>query len=76
MMQRESSAWQIDKYFPMKARSIGDPDIYLGSKLQKMTMDKGVTAWALSPSKYVQEAVRNVEAHLLEQYVGRRLPKI
>ena len=26
---------QLDKYFPMKEGSIGDPDIYLGAKLKK-----------------------------------------
>jgi len=71
----EGALQQIDKFFPMKAGSIGDPDIYLGSKLCKVTMDNGVTAWALSPTKYVQEAVKNVEAHLLERYDGRKLPR-
>jgi len=31
----EGALLQIDKFFPMKAGSIGDPDIYLGSKLHK-----------------------------------------
>jgi len=62
----EGALWQIDKFFPMKAGSIGDPDIYLGSKLHQVIMDNGVTAWALGPSKYVHEAVKNVEIHLLE----------
>jgi len=39
-------------------------------------MDHGVTAWALSPSQYVQEAVKNVETHLMEQYDGRKLLRI
>jgi len=30
----ESALYEIDKYFPMKKVSIGDPDIYLGSKLR------------------------------------------
>jgi len=60
----------------MKAGSIGDPDIYLGLKLCKVTLDNGVTAWALSLSKYVQEAVQNVEKHLQERYEGQRLPNI
>jgi hypothetical protein len=51
---------QIDKFFPMKAGSIGKPDIYLGAKVSKVQLDNTVTAWALlSPSKYVQEAVKN-----------------
>ena len=65
---------QIDYYFPMKAGSIGDPDIYLGSKLRKVQLDNGVWAWGLSPSKYIQEAVKNVEGYL-EKNSLPRLPK-
>jgi hypothetical protein len=55
---------EIDKYFKMKPGSIGDPDIYLGAKLRQCTLPNGVHAWALSPSKYVQEAVKMVDQHL------------
>jgi hypothetical protein len=55
---------EIDKYFKMKPGSIRDPDIYLGAKLHQCTLPNGVHAWALSPSKYVQEAVKMVEQHL------------
>ena len=54
----------MDKFFMMKKGSIGDPDIYLGSKLCNVQLDNGVFAWGMSPAKYVQEAVRNVEEHL------------
>ena len=50
----------------MKAGSIGDPDIYLGAKVKQMKMNKGVTAWAISPSKYVDEAVNNCEKWIWE----------
>ena len=52
---------KIDKFFKMKAGSIGDPDIYLGAMVKPMKMNNGVTAWAISPSKYVNEAVNNSE---------------
>jgi hypothetical protein len=55
---------EINKYFKMKPGSIGDPDIYLGAKLCQCTLPNSVRAWALSPSKYVQEAVKMVEQHL------------
>ena len=45
----------------MKAGSIGDTDIYLGAKVKKMRMNNGVTAWAIIPSKNVNEAVNNCE---------------
>ena len=38
-----------------------DPDIYLGAKVKPMKMNNGVTAWAISLSKYVNEAVNNCE---------------
>jgi Reverse transcriptase (RNA-dependent DNA polymerase) len=47
----ESAIRQLDKYFPMKAGSIslkagsiGNPDIYLGMKLQKVELENGVHA--------------------------------
>ena len=52
---------KIDKVFKMKAGSIGDPDIYLGAKVKQMKMNNGVTAWAISPNQYVNEAVNNCE---------------
>lgn len=64
---------ELDKYFPMKAGSIGDPKIYLGAKLRPTTLENGVVAWAMSPSKYVQEAVANVQKHLKER--GQSLAK-
>ena len=50
----------------MKAGSIGDPDIYLGAKVKPMKMNSGVSAWAISPSKYVNEAVNNCEKWMQE----------
>jgi hypothetical protein len=52
----------IDRRFPLKKSSVGDLDIYLGAKLRKVELENGVNAWSLSPSKYVQEAVKNVKA--------------
>jgi len=67
---------KIDKYFTMKPSSIGDPDIYLGAKLRYHQAPNGVYCWTMSPSKYVLEAVRNCEKHLLENYDGKHsLPK-
>ena len=52
---------QINHFFKMNPESMGDPDIYLGGKLRKCTMNNGVECWSMSASKYVQEAVRNVK---------------
>lgn len=66
---------ELDYYFKMKPGSIGDPDIYLGAKIRKVQLDNGVYAWGMSPSKYVQEAVRNAEVYLGKNFGGRKLPK-
>jgi hypothetical protein len=67
---------KVDKYLPLKPDSVGDPDIYLGAKLQQTRLPNGVTVWALSPSKYVNQAVRNCKMHLKDHYDGRySLPK-
>ena len=56
------------KFFMMMKGSIGDPDIYLGAKLRTFQLDNGVFTWGMSPAKYVQEAMRNVEEHLTKEY--------
>ena len=40
----------MDKFFMTKKGSIGDPYIYLGSKLRKVQLDNGVFAWGMSPA--------------------------
>eukprot|EP00978_Attheya_sp_CCMP212_P025454 scaffold81916_cov35-Attheya_sp.AAC.1 len=65
----------MDKFFPMKAGSKGSPDMYLGAKLREVKLPNGVYSWSLSPSKYVQEAVRNVKEYLGHEYDGRTLLK-
>lgn len=67
---------EVDQYFKMKPGSIADPDIYLGGKLRKCTLTNGVHAWGISSSKYIQEAVRNVETYLTKEYgEGKRVPR-
>ena len=56
----------------MKKNSFGPPDIYLGNKISKVTLESGVTAWAFSSSHYVQSTVKNVEAYLSNK--GGKLP--
>eukprot|EP00978_Attheya_sp_CCMP212_P010641 scaffold25919_cov25-Attheya_sp.AAC.1 len=67
---------KIDRFFPMKPDSKGDPDMYLGAKLRPVTLPNGVNSWSLSPSKYVQEAMRNVKEYLQHEYDGRTLVQI
>ena len=48
---------QIDQLFKMKRESIDEPDVYLGAKLFKVTMQNEVECGVLSPRKYVQGEV-------------------
>ena len=57
---------RIDKFLKIKESSVGDPDIYSGAKLKKLHMDNDVWCWSISPSKYVQEVVRNCQKYLKE----------
>ncbi len=67
---------RIDSFFPLKPDSIGPPKMYLGAKLKKKTFEDGTVAWGLSPSKYVQQAVRNVKTFLKTNLDGRySMPK-
>jgi hypothetical protein len=44
---------KIDLYFKMKKGSIGDPDIYLGSRLKQALLPNGIETWMMSPTKYI-----------------------
>jgi hypothetical protein len=63
----EAPIRELGKYFKIKESSIGPPSIYLGGKMSEVVLPNGVKAHAFSSSQYVQEAVRNVEAHLLKK---------
>ena len=69
----EQELHKIDKFFKMKDGSIGDPDIYLGAKVKQMELPNGVKAWALSSSKYIQEAVEKCKKYLAHSLNGRKL---
>ena len=60
-----------NKYFNLKTSLVGDQDIYLGTKIRKMTMPNGVWCYRMSRSKYVQDAVRNCETDMKEQRGGK-----
>jgi hypothetical protein len=58
---------KINGYMLLKPSSVGDPDIYLGAKLCRTRLKNGICAWGLGPSKYVAQAVKNCEKHLLKK---------
>ena len=69
----EQELHKIEKFFKMKDGLIGYPDIYLGAKVKQMELPNAVKAWALSSSKYIQEAIQNCEKYLAHSMNGRKL---
>eukprot|EP00956_Cyclotella_meneghiniana_P018312 scaffold30420_cov55-Cyclotella_meneghiniana.AAC.1 len=67
---------KINSHFPLKPDSVGPPEMYLGAKLKLKRIEDSTSAWALSPAKYVQQAVKNVETFLISNFDGKySLPK-
>mmetsp|Transcript_12714 Transcript_12714/g.18116 ORF Transcript_12714/g.18116 Transcript_12714/m.18116 type:complete len:403 (+) Transcript_12714:1096-2304(+) len=65
---------EIGHYFQIKhPDKVGPPDIYLGNKVTKVQLENGKSAWSLSSSQYVQDAVKNVEDYFIT--LGKTLPK-
>ena len=56
----------------MKPGSFGEPKIYLGTKISQITLPNGVTSWAFSVRKYVQDVVNNVEKELKKEGLALR----
>ena len=71
----KSTLESLDRYFQLKEGSIGYLDLYLGVKLHKVTLPNGIQAWSTSPSKYIQEAVKNVDNYLHTNCGGMKLAK-
>ena len=57
----------------MKRDSIAPPNIYLGNKVSKVTLENGVKCWSFSSAQYVHAAINNVERHLVKS--NQSLPK-
>ena len=56
----------MDKYFGLKSGLLADPNIYLGARVKLMSLPNGIMELLLRPSKYMQEAVKNVETYVKE----------
>ena len=49
---------RLNRYFRLKPESIHPPDNYLGTKIKKVTLPNGATAWGQSSSHYVQSSAK------------------
>jgi hypothetical protein len=66
---------EIHGYMPLKNPNDSDPDIYLSAKLKETQLPNGIWAWGMSPSKYVNQAIKNTKTQPLNQFNGcYRLP--
>ncbi len=54
----------INSFLPLKPDLVDPPEIYLRAKLKKKNFAGDTVAWGLSPAKYVQQPVKNVETFL------------
>ena len=52
---------RLGKYFPSQPGSVGPDKLYLGGKLSKLELPNDVHAWAISASKYIHQASKNLE---------------
>ena len=62
----------IGKYFQLKEESTGEPKIYLGGHMQKVTLENSQAAWDFGSSQYCTAVVVSVETFLEES--GAKLP--
>ena len=65
---------EIDKFFHIKPESKGNPTAF-GAKICKVTLPNGLEAWSASPSKFVQESIKNVKEYTNKEFPGMVLPK-
>ena len=66
----------MDKYFGLKPGLLVDPNIYLGVRVKLMALPNIFMVWLLSPYKYVQESVKNVETYVKDKLRERwKIPK-
>jgi hypothetical protein len=62
----------IQNVFKLKGDAAAPPDMYLGVTLEMKTNSQGTKCWIMSPEKYVDASVKNVEEKLAKD--GVRLP--
>lgn len=68
----QKSMFGIKDDFKLKHDLIAAPDVYLGASLERMKLADGKWCWTMSPNKYIDSAVSNVEQMLEKE--GKRLP--
>ena len=62
----DAALHEIGKYFKLKPGSVGPPKLYLGAKMAISELPNGSKAYSMSPSKYIQDTLKNVERKIKE----------
>ena len=52
----------IGKYFNIKEKSIGPPEVYIGGNTRQVKIENGSKVWAFSSSHCVVAFVKNMKA--------------
>ena len=61
---------RIGKLYRLKDGSVGSPDLYLGASITRSNNGER-DIWSMSSDRYIEAAIKNVEAYLEE--IGERL---
>jgi hypothetical protein len=64
---------ELGKLYELKPESVKPPDIYLGANIEKVQLPDGRSEWGMTSRTYVRNAVKIVEALLLEDGDDSRL---
>ena len=56
----------LGKLYELKPESVKEPDIYLGANMEKVQLPNGKVEWSMGSKTYVKNAIKVVEALLLE----------
>ena len=59
---------RINKFFLLKPDSVGDLNMYLGTKIKYHKTPNGMCSWRMSPSKYIRESCKNCKDHLSNNF--------
>ena len=59
---------KLDWYFTLKDNSRDVPKSYFGGQINAVKLSNNVHVWSFTSSKYVQEALKNVEKHIFTEY--------
>lgn len=71
----DSTIKRIGKIYEIKEGSAGPPDQYLGAQIYEHPLTDGQTAWAMTSSKYVENAINTVTQLLRKDEDNTQLKK-